>query len=102
VASSAVLTASSARQQPDALAGADEPDRRRGRLDEAAERDAEPAGQRPQRLDARVAAPGLELGERRAPQAGLLGEVGQGEAGLGAQRPDVRGDRADELLGAVH
>jgi hypothetical protein len=60
-----------------------------GRVDQLAERDAKRDRQRPQRLHARVARPGLQLRQSRLGDSRPAGDLGQRQAGprpLSAQR----------------
>ena len=81
------------------LAGADHlHGRRLGRHEQVRERHAEHRGEAVQRLDRRVAAPRLELGQGRSRAARRAGEARCGQAAGRAQAPHVGRDRLDRVV----
>jgi tripeptide aminopeptidase len=65
-------------------------------LEQVAEGDAEPEGERPERLDRRISAPLLEVRERRLRHARARGELGQRQPPLRPQAAEVRPDYVDD------
>src|SRR5919204_2740094 len=65
-------------------------------LEQVAEGDVEPERERPERLDRRIAAPLLEVRERRLRHARARGELGQREPPLRPQPAEVRPDHVDD------
>ena len=67
-------------------------------LEQVAEGDVEPERERPERLDRRIAAPLLEVRERRLRDARARGELGQRQPPLCPQTAEVRPDHVDDRV----